>query len=290
MPPLDDAQKILILDFLKEYEREREDRQDKRWTRWITASGVSGLLILSGVFFLLKQSSESAATTKAEEVASRFIPKTYIEEIQKQTFSGLLDARASYAADRQNFILVKEDYQKLIAEAQGLADSVRGVKAKLDAVSSASSGAGQSAQPTPVLPVGMIAPFNISTRELKCPEGWALFSEAVGRFIVGAGFSAANRDQNGRQLTGRPSFAEDPSASVGGEEQHTLTVAEMPQHSHQVYPHAGSIIGASGRFPGAGSADPNLTSRTDGRTDAAGGGQPHNIMPPFIALVYCRKI
>jgi hypothetical protein len=289
MAELDGEAKILILDFLKAYERDQEERQDKRRTRWLTISGLSGLALISGAFFFIKELSETTARIKAEDVVGRFIPKTYIEEIHRQTFSGVIDARARLEADKQNFIQAKAEYQKLISDTQALADTVREQKAKLQA--SATSGAPQSTPPPSIMaPKDMIAAFNISTKEAKCPEGWTIFSEAVGRMIVGAGTASTNRDSNGKLLTGRPSLADDPIGSVGGEEQHILSIAEMPSHSHRVYPHAGNIVGPTGSFPGAGSADPNATSRTNGVTEVQGGNQPHNTMPPFLALVYCRKL
>lgn len=62
----------------------------------------------------------------------------------------------------------------------------------------------------------------------------------------------------------------------GGEEQHTLTIAEMPEHQHT---YIESTIAASivlGDQSGLENDD-----ETPALTSAEGGGEPHNNMPPF---------
>lgn len=90
-----------------------------------------------------------------------------------------------------------------------------------------------------------------------------------GRVILGAG--------TGSGLTPRP------LAQVGGEEAHTLTVAEMPVHSHiQTLDDRTGAQGGQNQTDGNGG---NVSSGIDnGRTRNEGGGQPHNTMPPFLVL------
>ena len=74
-----------------------------------------------------------------------------------------------------------------------------------------------------------------------------------------------------------PSSSEYAVNTTGGEATHTLTAKEMPVHSHgitQGYVQSGSTGGfALTSYSGA-----------SGTTGAAGGGQPHNNMPPYYVV------
>ena len=64
--------------------------------------------------------------------------------------------------------------------------------------------------------------------------------------------------------------------STGGSETVTLTVQQIPAHTHSLTTHdaAGASLGAS-RYNSAANAWPNAS------TNSTGGSQPHNNMPPF---------
>lgn len=124
------------------------------------------------------------------------------------------------------------------------------------------------------------------------PNGWHLCDGAGGtpdlrdRFIVGAGNSY------GKGVT-------------GGEAGHTLSVDEMPGHTHTMTPHSHSyesmvapsetdnrneVVGASGYY-----VDMYKQSRTSGAagsgaTGSKGSGGAHENRPPYYALAYIMKV
>lgn len=75
------------------------------------------------------------------------------------------------------------------------------------------------------------------------------------------------------------------AGSTGGEAEHTLTLAEGPSHVH----YDGTVlVGLSGT---AGSSTAQvLFDETAGRpTTSAGGGQPHNNMPPYLTVYIWKR-
>jgi len=109
-----------------------------------------------------------------------------------------------------------------------------------------------------------------------CPPGWEEFPGAAGRVVLGAG--------DGAGLTPRT------LGETGGEEDHQLTNAEMPRHHH----HVGPIKRGVGGVP---ASDWNIVPSKNIVYDDAywettyqGMDQPHNNMPPYLALLYCKKL
>lgn len=95
------------------------------------------------------------------------------------------------------------------------------------------------------------------------------------RFILGAG-------------------PDNPAYNIGGSATVTQTVDQMPSHIHTSPPHAHSesaaapstvTVGLELPVPAAIPAG-SVTGATAVSIDAAGGGQPMDIMPPFYALKY----
>ncbi|WP_333594170.1 hypothetical protein [Anaerospora hongkongensis] len=90
------------------------------------------------------------------------------------------------------------------------------------------------------------------------------------RFILGAGMS---------YVVGQ----------IGGEANHTLTIAEMPSHNHSLVMYMfgtswSSMDYAIPQFNNSGWGSGSFT------TTYAGNSQPHNNMPPYYALAYIMKL
>ncbi len=77
--------------------------------------------------------------------------------------------------------------------------------------------------------------------------------------------------------------------ATGGESEHTLTVNEMPAHTHDVSINLGVIYDdGMGTDDVAGTNNSNGSSETF-TSDSVGGGQAHNNMPPYYVLAYIMK-
>jgi microcystin-dependent protein len=119
------------------------------------------------------------------------------------------------------------------------------------------------------------------------------------KFIIGASKpgTSTNGSVDGWGPDGQPSYTNMPLAprmvaNQGGEENHKLTIAEMPSHGHSYSAmrndigseyYNGSVIGYS--YPNWWALKANSSP-----TGNVGGDQQHNNMPPFYALAYIIKL
>ena len=141
---------------------------------------------------------------------------------------------------------------------------------------------------------GLVAAF-----ASECPDGWREYEQARGRFVIGA--------FPGRELL-----------SLGGEAEVTLTIAHMPEHRHLnnvsvtdrfLSEVESAVIGLqrleSVPIPAGhwsewlssgegGDRNYRYTMRFQTGSEQrsvvdsnSGGNQPHNNMPPYIALYWC---
>lgn len=83
-----------------------------------------------------------------------------------------------------------------------------------------------------------------------------------------------------------PSSSEYAVNTTGGEKEHTLTVQEMPAHTHQITNKGGNVNSepswwAMSTMDNAAAPDSYPTGINTGST---GGGQPHNNMPPYYVV------
>ena len=125
----------------------------------------------------------------------------------------------------------------------------------------------------------------------------ALFS-LVGTYYGGDGITTfALPDLRGRMAVGMgqgPGLSPYTIGQEGGEEQVTLTLNQMPQHSHQAVASAsaGNTVSPSNAYWAPGprlllySAATNLTPMNAGAVGVAGGGQPHDNLKPYLTLNY----
>jgi microcystin-dependent protein len=128
---------------------------------------------------------------------------------------------------------------------------------------------------------------------LPISQNAALFS-LLGTFYGGNGtttFALPNLQGSTPRHVGT-----DPSGSVvvlgqrGGEATHTLSLGEMPGHTHQVQgdPAAATTPAASGHVWAANTASPYSTSSNTTMNPSAigtvGGGQPHDNFQPYLVI------
>jgi hypothetical protein len=121
------------------------------------------------------------------------------------------------------------------------------------------------------------------------PDGWLLCD---GRTATLNGSSVTAPDLRGRFVLsygqGPLDFVNTTIGATGGEQKHTLSLAEIPSHSHGIkhgYDDKNFNNATNQMSPGDGNA--NIV---DGYpTEAAGGGNGHNTMPPYYVLCYIMK-
>ena len=80
------------------------------------------------------------------------------------------------------------------------------------------------------------------------------------------------------------------TGSIGGEATHTLTVNEMPSHNHAQHTKYNSSAGDSNKVMLASEQSGHEFTFQDGFLGYTGGSQPHNNMPPYLAVYMWKRI
>jgi hypothetical protein len=112
---------------------------------------------------------------------------------------------------------------------------------------------------------------------------WERISQ--GRFLIGAGANAANTtDYWGSYAAGAENF---PAGEMGGEVTHTLTVDEMPSHTHPERLEWSNT--KAWGLTGTGQ-DANAVVDQGTTTSATGGGKAHNNMPPYLVVYMWKRV
>ena len=163
------------------------------------------------------------------------------------------------------------------------------------------------------IPSGAVVAF---TQPCSDDSGWTPYAQATGRFMIGAGQDThrAFRQWDQQLPTGGNQKVDLPLydvEAIGGEVHHTVSLEEMPAHNHGgvTGPNSGSaiLLGAGGGFDMIyGDWAKNLATIADGSgarriavrnedtnhnhsVSNNGSTEPHNNMPPYIALYFCKK-
>ncbi len=159
------------------------------------------------------------------------------------------------------------------------------------------------AQADPFVGQLMMVPYNFAPRGWAMCEGQllsisqnsALFA-LLGTQYGGDGISNfALPDLRGRFPLGTGSGEHSFNGQVGGQETYTLTVAQLPAHSHPLLAAnteatlsspANAVLASKARVP-LYAAVPDGTMMSAGAIGSTGGGQPYLVMPPYVTVTFC---
>ena len=114
------------------------------------------------------------------------------------------------------------------------------------------------------------------------PDLYAVIGWAYGSPSVGTKFKLPNLVDR-FPLGADSGDSEEEIGNTGGEENHVLTIAEMPAHSHNIL--KASTVAAINTRAAIGSNN----AIADQSTSSVGSGNAHNNMPPFLRIEFIIK-
>lgn len=148
---------------------------------------------------------------------------------------------------------------------------------------------------------GTVLPYALAT----APAGWLLCdgaaltagtADVLRQALIDAGNPYGDDgggnpllpDLRGRHALGAgtgPSLTARALGDVGGEEDHALSVGELPEHDHPVDTDTTGTAGSDSAAPVA-----SGTGSATVQSGPTGNGDAHNNMPPFLALNHIIKL
>ena len=159
------------------------------------------------------------------------------------------------------------------------------------------------------IPIGAVVAFE---HPKGCPAGWEKFEKSSGRFLIGVGTDDSGNEYKLPYINGKPEHL------TGGNPVHQITLNQLPKHTHDVIDEGHTHIAlAANHNTGSSKSQgfPNhnnhnrfkTTDRYKGnnnrpvnesaiqkadtgiRLDVAGDNNPIGILPPYIALNFCKR-
>ena len=103
------------------------------------------------------------------------------------------------------------------------------------------------------------------------------------------GFAVSNGNNGTINRSGRTAIQYDPvnypvMGALGGAKEHTLTINEMPAHTHSII-----LVDESGNGAPSGGT-PGGESNGTGATESRGGGLAHNNMQPYVVSLFIQRV
>jgi hypothetical protein len=114
-----------------------------------------------------------------------------------------------------------------------------------------------------------------ATATIRTGPMWEVDTEFEARFPVGVGAFVAS---GAVAVMGKAT-----STAIVGEDQHTLTIPEMPAHTHNFFP----LVTADANNGGANGVQYGTTANV--ATSSTGDGTAHNNLPPFYGVYFIKR-